>query len=140
MPPPASHSFTFTPVPPDRLNIEIVGTLGDYIAEELTSRAVEALASQPTTRNVLVDLRQLRDCTVMARVGLSTMQKLLRRRQIRTAWLVSTPRIHGLAALVAMSASDSGANVFLNLAQADTWFGTTAGRLEGFMSRSKVQK
>lgn len=137
MPPVDAHSFKFTTAPPDSLIVEISGTLGDYIAEELTGRTVEALASQPTTRNVLVDVRPLRDCTVMARVGLSTMQKLLRRRQIRTAWLVATPRIHGLASLVAMSASDQGASVFLNMTQAETWFGMTTGRLDGFMARTQ---
>ncbi len=139
MPPAPIHSFTFRPVPPDRLIIEISGALGDYIAEELTQNTVEALANNPTTRNVLIDLRPLRDCTVMARVGLSTMQKLLRRRQIRTAWLVATPRMHGLAALVAHSASDSGASVFLNLAQADTWFGGTTGRLDALITKARVQ-
>lgn len=137
MAPNHGHYFHFVPAPPDRLILEISGALGDYIAEELTARTVEALANQPGTRGVLVDLRSLRDCTVMARVGLSTLQKLLLRRQIRTAWLVATPRMHGLATLVAHNANDPGAGVFLTLAQAETWFGGTTGRLEGFMANAR---
>jgi hypothetical protein len=132
-----AHSFTFTLVPPDRLTIVIAGSLGDYIAEELTTKAVEALAGQAGTKRVLVDLRGMVDCSVMARVGLQTLQKLLRRRQIRTAWLVSTPRAHGLATLVAHTAADSGAGVFLQATQAEAWFQSSEGRLAGHMARAR---
>jgi len=118
---PSLHSFRFTPVPPDRLTIEISGVLGDYIAEELTSGAVEALAGQPGTKLVLIDLRKLEDFTVMARVGLQTLQKLLRRRDLRTAWLVTGARFYGLATLVAHGAADPGAGIFQTLPQAETW-------------------
>ncbi|MDC3953648.1 hypothetical protein [Polyangium jinanense] len=118
----AQHRFHFTTTSPDRVTIEIGGALGDLIAEELTAKTVEALANQTTTKFVLLDIRGLTDFTVMARVGLGTCQKLLRRRQIRTAWLVSTPRQHGLATLVTYSAADDGAGVFQTLAQAEAWF------------------
>ncbi|HVK64109.1 MAG TPA: hypothetical protein VM694_06540, partial [Polyangium sp.] len=75
--------------------------------------------------------------TVMARVGLGTCQKLLRRRQIRTAWLVTTPRQHGLATLVAHNAADDGTAVFQTVAQAEAWFVSSGGRLEGMMARAK---
>ncbi|MDI1483991.1 hypothetical protein [Polyangium sp. y55x31] len=117
--------------PPDRVTIEIGGALGDLIAEELTAKTVDALASQASTKLVLIDIRGLTDFTVMARVGLGTCQKLLRRRQIRTAWLVSTPRQHGLATLVAHSAADDGAGVFQTLAQIEAWFASSEGRPSG---------
>ncbi|MDI1443840.1 hypothetical protein [Polyangium sp. 6x1] len=133
----AQHRFHFTTTPPDRVTIEIGGALGDLIAEELTTRTVDTLANQAGTRLVLIDIRGLTDFTVMARVGLGTCQKLLRRRQIRTAWLVSTPRQHGLATLVAHNAADDGAGVFQTLAQAEAWFASSEGRLEGIMARAK---
>jgi hypothetical protein len=134
---PAAHKFLFTASPPDRLTIEVEGALGDYIAEELTSGAVEALAGQAGTRLVLIDLRKLTDCTVMARVGLQTLQKILRRRQIRTAWLVASPSFPGLATLVAHTAADAGAGVFQQMPQVEAWFSSNEGRLEGHMARAK---
>jgi len=131
------HRFHFTTTPPDRLTIEVGGALGDLIAEELTARTVDALANQAATRRVLMDIRGLTDFTVMARVGLGTCQKLLRRRQIRTAWLVSTPRQHGLATLVAHNAADDGAGIFQTLPQAEAWFSSSEGRLEGMMAKAR---
>ncbi|MRG92797.1 hypothetical protein [Polyangium spumosum] len=133
----AQHRFQFTTTPPDRITIEIGGALGDLIAEELTAKAVEVLANQAATRLVLLDIRELTDFTVMARVGLGTCQKLLRRRQIRTAWLVSTPRQHGLATLVAHNAADDGAGVFQTMQQVEAWFASKEGRLEGIIRRAK---
>lgn len=133
----AQHWFHFTTTPPDRVTIEIGGALGDLIAEELTAQTVEALANQAGTKLVLMDIRGLTDFTVMARVGLGTCQKLLRRRQIRTAWLVTTPRQHGLATLVAHNAADDGTAVFQTVAQAEAWFVSSGGRLEGMMARAK---
>ncbi len=133
----AQYRFQFSTIPPDRVTIEIGGALGDLIAEELTARTVETLANQGPTKLVLLDIRSLVDCTVMGRVGLGTCQKLLRRRQIRTAWLVATPRQHGLATLVAHNAADEGAGVFQTLPQVEAWFSSTEGRLEGMMARAR---
>lgn len=134
--PPPTHRFVFQATS-QRITIELIGVLGDYIAEELTSGAVEALALEPTAKLVVLDLRGVTDCTVMARVGLGTLQRLLRRRQVRTAWLVSTPRQSGLATLVANSAADEGAGVFTTDAQVEAWSSSNEGRLESLIAQAK---
>ncbi|HMY18596.1 MAG TPA: hypothetical protein PKA58_19855 [Polyangium sp.] len=130
-----SHHLKYHCQPPDRLTIEIGGELGDHITEELTTRTVEALTKQPSIRFVVVDLRTLRDCRVMARVGLTTLQKLLLRRQLRTAWIVATPRFHGLAMLAIGGAGDPNASVFSRMEQVDAWFVVTDSRVQHQLSR-----
>jgi len=44
------------------------------------------------------------------------------RRQIRTAWVVASPRLHSLATSVVRSGDESSAAVFTSRDQADIWF------------------
>lgn len=131
--PPTIPPFRFEVVFAHRLLVEIRGVLDDRLIDDLMRNAVEALASTSEIKQVLVDIRSLDDCSVSARTGLVSLQKLLARRRLRTAWVASTPRMQGLARVIILGVGDQSAATFITTEQADAWFGETTGRFDGVM-------
>lgn len=131
--PPLPSQFQISLVQPNRLQIEIRARIDG--TDGLVAAAVDALAEHRTVRQVLIDIRNVDDCTPNGRVGLGTLQKLLARRQLRAAWLVGTGRMNGLARLVGSGAADPNVATFVSLQQAEAWFGGTAGRVDQLFSK-----
>jgi hypothetical protein len=136
--PPQPFRFRFDLLSTRRLLVELHGVLGDdRAADHLVANVVDALAATPDVREVLMDVRALDDCTMSARGGLSSLQKLLARRQIRTAWLAGTPRVQGLARMIIVALGDQRAATFMTAQQADAWFTETAGRLDAITGKAR---
>lgn len=135
--PPGPSTFRFEVVSTTRLLVEVTGVLDDALIDNLMPSTVEALATTSEIKQVVLDLRTIDDCTPGARGGLSSLQKLLARRRIRTAWLVSTPRMQGVAKVVILGVADQQAASFINMQQAELWFTQEAGRIEGVVDHLK---
>lgn len=119
-----------------RLHVEVQGPLGADDVDKLVRETVEALADRPEVREVLIDVRKLEDCTTAAQGGLGSLQKLLARRGMRTAWLAGSGRIHGLSRLVVTRTGDPNAGTFITMAEVDVWFGDTRGGLETLKAKA----
>lgn len=131
--PPGPSSFRFEVASLTRLLVEVTGVLDDAMIDNLIPATVEALATTSEIKQVVLDLRTIEDCTPGARGGLSSLQKLLARRRLRAAWLVSTPRMQGVAKAIIVGVADQQAASFGNMQQAEAWFDQGAGRIEGII-------
>jgi|GEM_PF-6385911 len=133
MPPSSRNPFQIHLMQPQRLHVQIHERIDD--TGTLVNRVVDALAEHRQVTQVLVDMRNVNDWTETARVGLGTLQKLLARRQLRTAWIVGSGRTHGLARFIVVRAADSNAATFTSLSSAEEWLATHQGRVAQLLSK-----
>lgn len=136
MSPDLSHLFRFHSPSLRRLHIELCAPLGDDDADKLVRATVEVLAERPEVWEVLIDVRKLVDCGTSVQTGFGSLQKLLGRRGMRTAWLAASGRMHGLSRLVVTRVADPNAATCITMAEVEAWFADTRGRLETLKAKA----
>lgn len=130
MSPELSHLFQFHSPSFKRLHIELCAPLGDDDVDKLVQATVEVLAERPQVREVLIDVRKLVDCVTSVQTGFGSLQKLLGRRGMRTAWLSNSGRMHGLSRFVVTRVADPNAATCITMGEVEAWFADTRGRFE----------
>jgi ABC-type transporter Mla MlaB component len=113
----------------DRVHLVLHGSLE---AESLPSvaNALDALLAEIAEGSrVLVDLGNLERCDPAARRTLARIQRRLRDRGCRTAWLAQSPRLRGLALWVVYAANDPRATPVGDVDLAEAWLEGTEARL-----------
>ena len=109
--------------------VEIRGRLDEECGDEVFGR-IGILASRMSKPLVTINLDGLTGSDLLGRSKLIEMQRVLKTRNGRTAWLSRRPRFRGMALVVCHAAEDSGAKVVAKPALASEWLQGTGQRIE----------
>ncbi len=110
--------------------IRLEGRLDEEAADEVMHRVWEHADGTDDELRVLVDLRDLDDCAILARAKLINLQTRLAGPKSRTAWLSTRPRFRGLALLICHGSDDPHAKVVSSEKQARDWLDSDEARLD----------
>ncbi len=117
----------------DRVHLVLHGNLeGESLP--CVADALDALLSEIAEGSrVLIDLGNVESCDPAACRTLARIQRRLRDRGCRTAWLAQRPRLRGLALWIVYAANDPHATPVGDADLADAWLEGTGVRLsDGF--------
>lgn len=120
---------------PGELVIEVRADLEEENASQLREATAVFLHGEPGITGVVIDVRAVRECRLLARAELGELQAHLKYKVRRTAWLTGTPRMRGMALVVVHAANDPNANVFVSLDQARAWLSDTISRTDSQAKR-----
>jgi hypothetical protein len=120
---------------PGELVIEVRADLEEENAYHLREATAAFLDSEPGISRVVIDVRAVRECRLLARAELGEMQVHLKNKVQRTAWLAGTSRMRGMALVVVHAANDPNANVFVSPDQARAWLTDTVSRTDSQAKR-----
>ena len=111
------------------LRVSLRGDLDEASAESLEQTLRDCLAEEtPGSKVLLVDLKELRRCSVGARGVLAKLQRHVGGLVRRTAWVGDRPIFRGIALWVCHCAPDSNARTFSSIADAKGWLASSYNR------------
>jgi len=120
---------------PGELLIEVRADLEEENACQLREAIAAFLDNEPGISRVVIDLRAVKECRLLARAELGELQAHLKNKVQRTAWLAGTSRMRGMALVVVHAANDPNANVFVSPDQAKSWLTDTVSRTDSQAKR-----
>lgn len=120
---------------PGELIVEVRVDLEEENASQLREATTAFLHGEPRITGVVIDVRAVRECRLLARAELGELQAHLKHKVRRTAWLTGTSRMRGMALVVVHAANDPNANVFVSLDQAKAWLIDTISRTDSQAKR-----
>ena len=111
-----------------RLLVWMREAIVDDDVDRLRSELLDSAPEAGTT--LLMDLVELRACSLATRTRLMELQRDVYAAGIRTAFVAQRPRFRGMCLWIAHVAEDPVARAFPSREQAEMWLAQSVGRLE----------
>jgi len=111
------------------LRVSLRGDFDEASARRLDLTLRDRLAAvAPGSTVLLLDLNEMRRCSVGAREVLAGLQRHVGGLVRRTAWVTNRPIFRGIALWVCHCAPDSNARTFASIADANGWLESSGAR------------
>ncbi len=133
----AEFSFEICSPTESQVTISLGGNLTGEQLERVEPDVRAAIGRVNGQFGILWDLRKVRRCDLAARQTMQKLQTEIAERSLRSAYVVSRPRIRGVALWVVHTSGDALARPFANHNQAMDWLDNSQGRIQVIVSRAK---